>query len=256
MTNSIMKTISNYEINEFDKKGFILKKNFFRKSLVKKILKEINSLKSEELNIKTDKYYNDQNSKHKSLLIRIENFYKKTNYLTNLINNKSINKILFKLFRDKPTLFKEKINFKPPGSGPDKLHQDSQAGWNKYTDNFINVLLSVEKSTINNGCLHIDISGNNSSKLLSKKMKPLLKKDLKSPDFKKLLLDEGDLVFFNSYTPHYSLSNNSSKSRVQVYLTFNKEKDGRFRTKYIKDKKKSYPPNNERSPNKRYSYKV
>ena len=192
----------------------------------------------------------------KSILVRIENFYNKSKYLTKLIDDQLIKEILLKLFRNKATLFKEKINFKPPGCGPDKLHQDSQAGWNKYTKDFINVLLSVEKSTNNNGCLHIDISGNNCSKLMSKKMKPLKKKELKNPKFKKLLLEEGDLVFFNSYTPHFSYSNNSQKSRSQIYLTYNKAKDGKFRSKYISDKRKTFPPNDERLVSKKYSYKV
>ena len=87
-------------------------------------------------------------------------------------------------------------------------------------------------------------------------MKPLRIKELKSPKFKKLLLGEGEVVFFNSYTPHFSNSNNSNKGRSQIYLTYNKVKDGRFRSKYISDKRKNFPPNNERSSNKKYSYKV
>ncbi len=252
-----MKTISKKEITQFDQNGFLIKKKFFKKSFVHKILKEINMLKSDGNNKKVDKYYvhtfrNDRKSK----LVRIENFYKKSKYLTKLIDDKSIKQILIKLLKNKPTLFKEKINFKPPGCGPDKLHQDSQAGWNKYTKNYINVLLSVEKSTNKNGCLHIDISGNNCSKIISRKMKPLKMKELKNPKFKKLLLKEGDVVLFNSYTPHFSNSNNSKKGRSQIYMTYNKEIDGKFRTRYIRDKRKNFPPNNERSPSKDYFYKV
>ncbi len=252
-----MKLISNSEIHQFDQKGFLIKKNFFNKLFIQKISKEINLLKSKDRSKKVDKYFGMSVKKsQKSILVRIENFYNKSKYLTKLINDQSINEVLFKLFRNKATLFKEKINFKPPGCGPDKLHQDSQAGWNKYTKDFINVLLSVEKSTNNNGCLYIDISGNNCSKLMTKKMKPLIKKELKNPKFKKLLLGEGDLVFFNSYIPHFSHSNNSKKSRSQIYLTYNKAKDGKFRSKYISDKRKTFPPNDERLVNKKYSYKV
>ena len=252
-----MKLLTNSEIHQFDQKGFLIKKNFFKKSFIQKITNEIILLKSKDRSKKIDKYFEMSVKKsRKSILVRIENFYNKSKYLTKLIDDQLIKEILLKLFRNKATLFKEKINFKPPGCGPDKLHQDSQAGWNKYTKDFINVLLSVEKSTINNGCLHIDISGNNCSKLMSKKMKPLKKKELKNPKFKKLLLGEGDLVFFNSYTPHYSYSNNSKKSRSQIYLTYNKAKDGKFRSKYIRDKRKTFPPNDERLVNKNYSYKV
>ena len=252
-----MKLISDSEIHQFDKKGFLIKQNFFKKSFIKKISKEIISLKSKDRPKKVDKYFGISLKKgRKSILVRIENFYKKSKYLTELIDDKSIKEILSKLFRNKATLFKEKINFKPPGCGPDKLHQDSQAGWNKYAKDYINVLLSIEKSTNNNGCLHIDVSGNNCSKLMSKRMKPLKKEELKSPKFKKLLLAEGDLVFFNSYTTHFSYSNNSKKSRSQIYLTYNKVKDGKFRSKYISDKRKNFPPNDERLVNKKYSYKV
>lgn len=251
-----MKTISQDEIYQFDTKGYLIKKNFIKKDIVKKILIEINSIKlNNKLNV--DKYFGKSiKQKNELILVRIENFYNKSKFLTRLIKDTSINKILSTLLRNKPTLFKEKINFKPPGCGPDKLHQDSQAGWNKYTKNFINVLLSVEKSTNNNGCLFIDISGNNCTKLASKKMKPLSVKELKNPNFKKLLLGEGDLVFFNSYTPHFSNSNKSKKSRIQIYLTYNKAKDGNFRSKYISDKRKTFPPNDERSSRKKYSYKV
>ena len=252
-----MKLLTNSEIHQFDKKGFLIKKNFFKKSFIQKITNEIILLKSKDRSKKIDKYFEMSVKKsRKSILVRIENFYNKSKYLTKLIDDQLIKEILLKLFRNKATLFKEKINFKPPGCGPDKLHQDSQAGWNKYTKDFINVLLSVEKSTNNNGCLHIDISGNNCSKLMSKKMKPLKKKELKNPKFKKLLLEEGDLVFFNSYTPHFSYSNNSQKSRSQIYLTYNKAKDGKFRSKYISDKRKTFPPNDERLVSKKYSYKV
>lgn len=120
-----MKLITNCEIHQFDEKGFLIKKNFFNKFYIQKISKEINLLKSNDQSKKVDKYFGMSIKKsQKSILVRIENFYNKSKYLTKLINDQSINKILSKLFRSKPTLFKEKINFKPSGCGPDKLHQD------------------------------------------------------------------------------------------------------------------------------------
>ena len=142
------------------------------------------------------KYYEQSIlDRKKSILVRVENFYKNNKLLTKVIEGKIINKILYNILKSKAVLFKEKINFKPSGCRADLLHQDSQAGWNRYTKDFVNVLISLEKSTHKNGCLIFDISGNNSRKLI-KKMEPLNKKELNKPKFKKLLLGAGDVVFF------------------------------------------------------------
>ena len=101
-----MKTISQDEIYQFDQKGYLVKKNFIKKNFVKKILNEINSIKlNKKLNV--DKYYAKSiKQKNKLILVRIENFYNKSKFLTQLIKDISINKILSKLFKNKPTLFK------------------------------------------------------------------------------------------------------------------------------------------------------
>ena len=43
-----MKIITDNEIHQFDQKGFLIKKNFFKKSFVQKISEEINKLKSKD----------------------------------------------------------------------------------------------------------------------------------------------------------------------------------------------------------------
>ena len=206
---------------------------------------------------KVSKYYESHISKkNKQILVRIENFFKKDGNLTNLINNKKIQKILKYLFDEKAVIFKEKVNYKLPGCRQDKLHQDSQAGWGKYCKSFISVLISLEKSDLSNGCLQFDISGNNSKKLLSQSMSPLKYENLNKPKFKSFNMLPGDVVFFNNFIPHKSNSNKSKKSRIQVYLTYNKKSDGNFRLKYIQNKEIFYPPNNKRQKGINYTYKV
>ena len=87
-----MKTISKNEVLQFDQKGYLIKKKFFKKFFVDKVLNEINSLKHTNKSIKVDKYYSNKVGTKKSMLVRIENFYKKSRYLTSLIEDKSINK--------------------------------------------------------------------------------------------------------------------------------------------------------------------
>ena len=52
-----------------------------------------------------------------------------------------------KLAGKKSILFKEKINIKPPYSREDRLHQDVQGDWLKYSNNFITFLVSLVKLT-------------------------------------------------------------------------------------------------------------
>ena len=251
-----MKILNKSEIDQFNKRGVLIKRKLLNKILINKILKEINSVKFKD-NKKIYNYYdNSLVNPKESILVRTENFYKNNKILSNLIDNSLTNSILFELLNGSAILFKEKINYKPPGSKADKLHQDSQAGWNKFTKNFINVLISIEKSNLKNGCLVFDFSGNNSKRLISKKMKPLKKNDLKNHKFKKVPLNQGDVVFFNSYVPHCSSSNKSKNSRIQIYLTYSKKSEGNFRKKYIREKLKTFPPNNLRDPKRLYSFKV
>ena len=47
-----MKTISKNEVLQFDQKGYLIKKKFFKKFFVDKVLNEINSLKHTNKSIK------------------------------------------------------------------------------------------------------------------------------------------------------------------------------------------------------------
>ena len=118
--------------------------------------------------------------------MRAEYFYDYHPGLKNLINSKKIKSYLKYLINYECSLFKEKINYKSPGSRADKLHQDSQGGWGKYAKHFISILISLDKSVKENGCLEFDISGNNCKKLVGEEWKPLKVKNLKSPEFKDL----------------------------------------------------------------------
>ena len=87
-------------------------------------------------------------------------------------------------------------------------------------------------------------------------MSPLKYNELKKPRFKSFELDVGDVIFFNNYIPHKSKPNKSGKSRIQIYLTYNSSSAGNFRKKYISEKRKSFPPNNERLEGLKYNYKI
>ena len=250
--------INKNDIKYFKKYGFIFKRNLIPASEIERCLMSANKIKNKKnFDTKVSKYFEKSIlNKKKEILVRVENFLNKEKNLTKLIKNKKILSNLNILFNGKATLFKEKINYKLSGCRQDKLHQDSQAGWNKFCKKFISVLVALESSNLKNGCLQFDISGNNSKKIINNKMKPLKYLDLKKPNFESFIMSPGDVVFFNNYVPHKSNSNRSKKSRVQVYLTYNKSSDGNFRRAYLKDKELSYPPNNKRPEGIKFSYKV
>ena len=66
----------------------------------------------------------------------------------------------------------------------------------------------------------------------------------------------GDVVLFDSYCPHRSKPNNTSKPRRVLYITYNKLSDGDHRSKYYADKRLHYPQDCERDPNKKYEFLV
>ena len=121
-------------IKSFKNKGIYLIKNFYSKKELNQIKKNTNLIKKQKTKkfVGVMKYYEDDIYKKNKVLVRAEYFYKKNENLTNLIDGKRIKSILRKITGDQCIIFKEKINYKPPGCRKDKLHQDMQGDWGKY----------------------------------------------------------------------------------------------------------------------------
>lgn len=255
-------TITQSQIKDFKNLGFLVIKDFFDSKVMNNILKEVNVMEFEEpLKGGIMKYYEESNDNSnqasaKPLLIRIENFIETNEYLNMIVNDPTIHKILTELFGEPGILLKEKINYKPPGSPPDHLHQDSQAGWDDYGSEFLSVLIAVENSTTQNACVEFDTSGSYKDSLAGPLWEPLEGDDLPDLNLQPIETNSGDIIIFNSYVPHGSESNSSNQRRCNIYLTYNKLSEGDHRIDYFKDKRKSFPPNNERDPKKDYSFKV
>ncbi len=255
-------TITQSEIEDFKNLGFLVIKDFFDAKVMNKILQEVNVMEHQEpLKDGIMKYFEESNDNSnptpaEPLLIRVENFIEVNEYLNSIVNHRTIHEILTELFGEPGVLLKEKINYKPPGSPPDYLHQDSQAGWDDYGSEFLSVLIAVEKSTTENACVEFDTSGSYKDSLAGPLWEPLDADALPDLNLQPIETNSGDIIIFNSYVPHGSESNSSSQRRCNIYLTYNKLSEGDHRIDYFKDKRKSFPPNNERDPNKDYSFKV
>ena len=66
----------------------------------------------------------------------------------------------------------------------------------------------------------------------------------------------GDVVFFDSYTPHASGPNLTAEPRRVLYITYNRLSAGDHRARYYADKRQNFPPDIERDPTKTYTFRV
>ncbi len=158
------------------------------------------------------------------------------------------------LFGEEVRLFKEKINFKMPGGGGFEAHQDSQAGWDIYASNFVNVMVCIDEATVENGCLEV-APGQNRRGLL-RGMEPLTESDTAGMKFNVHPTKPGDIVFFDAYTPHRSKPNPTNTTRRMYFATYNRASEGDHLTQYYADKHRNFPPDIEREKGKEYVYKV
>ena len=158
------------------------------------------------------------------------------------------------LLGEDAVLFKEKVNFKYPGADGFKPHQDSQAGWDDYTDFFISALVCIDEATQENGCIKI-VPGHHKRGLFQS-WEPLSEKDIADMTFVNCPTKAGDLIFFDNYAPHASNPNLSQNIRRLYYATYNRASAGEHMAQYYADKHKNYPPDIDRNPEKEYVFRV
>lgn len=243
-----MPTLSQEQKTDFQKRGFIVLKNYFDTDVIDQLSTWLDELSQKAPDEGSEaKYYEKSPISDEDLLVRAEYLLGEHNQeKTDLLLNETTLSCLEELFGEPPVLFKEKANYKLPGCRPDKLHQDQAAGWNAYTDFFISMAIVVDENRKDNAAISFMCSGNYDKSLMSDEWTPLTMDDPPyQPEDEYMLLEAqpGDVVFFDSYVPHGSPANTSEHQRRNIYLTFNKASDGDLRQQYYDDKWKSYPPN-------------
>ncbi len=243
------------EKKNFQQKGFVVFKNVIKKTDLNKIKKEINLKISRK---EVVKYYEKINNKNK--LRRIEKVSDNFKLSSKILKSTKMLNLLKKLTNKKYTLFKDKLNFKYPGGSGFLPHIDGhfywidknrkkQSGWYKYSNHFINLVIPLEKTTKENGCLYIanksytsllGRSFKNITKNLDKNSPNIKKKKLRNFKFKAIELDKGDILFFDWKCAHMSKKNFSNGSRMIFYATYCFAKNSvNLRNKYYYDKKHS-----------------
>ena len=246
--------LTNEQIDTFKNTGFLLIRNLYDAETMKTITEWTEEVtRYPEVPGKYMMYFEEsQLEPGKRILSRMEDIEPYHEGFSEMFTRGAIQQITSQLFGDEAVLFKDKINFKMPGGDGFKAHQDVQAGWDRYAKLHITALVSIDPSTIENGCLEM-AAGYHDKGLIGEQWKPL---DEDALAYEPILTNPGDAVFFDSFAPHRSGPNLTDEKRRVLYVTYNAAAEGDHRRQYYDDKRLSYPPDIEREPDKEYVFRV
>lgn len=243
------------QIRSFQTDGYLVVRGLYDKELMEAVSRWTDHLAGMPEDPESHWVYWEQDlrGRDEPVLCRIEKFLEASEDFR--ILNDGITDMVSNLLGEPAVLFKEKINFKQPGGDGFKPHQDSQAGWERYAKFFVSVLVSIDRATIENGCLEI-ASGHSKDGLLHKEWEPLTEDEIADMNMTPVPTEPGDVIFFDSYAPHGSQPNMSDKQRRILYFTYNKASEGDHRDAYYAHKFESYPPDIARKADREYIFRV
>lgn len=248
--------LNKQQIEQFHRDGYLLVRGMYNAEETTRISDWTDAVAAQpEVPGKTMMYFESSLKDDSRILSRIENFVPHHAGFSELITRRKMLQAVDDLFGEPSVLFKDKINFKLAGADGFKEHQDVQAGWDDYADLHITAMVAIDETNEANGSLEM-IAGMHKQGLLGEKWAPLTHDHTQHTAYQAIHCQPGDAVFFDSYTPHRSLPNSTDKARRVLYITYNKLSQGDHRQQYYADKRRNYPPDIERDPNKDYSFKV
>jgi hypothetical protein len=172
-----------------------------------------------------------------------------------MFNRSRASAAVSQLLEEPAVLFKDKINFKLPGSDGFKAHQDVQAGWVDYARYHISMLVSIDAANAANGYLEV-AAGWHDKGSIGTEWTPLSAAETAGMTFQSCPTQPGDAILFDSFAPHRSAPNRTGAPRRALYITYNRASEGDHWVRYFADKRASFPPDIEREPGKTYTFRV
>jgi ectoine hydroxylase-related dioxygenase (phytanoyl-CoA dioxygenase family) len=250
-----MKTIGAEERERLRQDGFLILRGFFDPAETETIRAWTDEVAAwPDAPGKYQRYYETAlDGSGRRILNRLEDFARFHRGFDALFRAGRLHAAVSTLLGEPAVLFKDKINFKLPGGDGFKAHQDQQAGWGAYASLFLSALVGIDAASVENGCLEI-VSGRNQA--LFKEWEPLGDADMQDMTFVPCLTEPGDVIVFDSFTPHRSGPNRTDRPRRLMYVTYNRLSEGDQRARYFADKRKNYPQDCEREPGREYRFKV
>jgi hypothetical protein len=248
--------LSEEQVEQFRRDGFLVVRGMYTPEETQAISDWTDAVAAyPEVPGKYMMYFENSQDDGSRILCRIENFVPFHEGFSTLITARRMQQAVTELFGEQAVLFKDKINFKLPGGDGFKEHQDVQAGWDEFADLHITAMIAIDETNEANGSLEM-IAGMHKQGLLGSMWAPLSDEDTGHLPYVATHCKPGDAVFFDSYAPHRSAPNRTDQSRRVLYITYNKASEGDSREQYYEAKRRSYPPDIERDPDKDYSFRV
>ena len=242
------------ECAEMERDGYLVVRNFFGTNQIADLLRWTTEFETApEVPGRHWVYHEDSLTESgRRVIQRIEYFCQFHEGFDQLIRYAGLQRWAAVLLGGPVVLFKDKINFKMPGGGGFKAHQDQQAGWGRYAPIFITALVTLDAATEENGCLEI-AAGRHREGMIGEEWCPLDEANL---SLQPVPTAPGDVIFFDSFAPHASKPNFTDVPRRILYLTYNLARHGDCRVRYYADKHASFPPDIERDEGKVYVFRV
>ena len=205
--NNIHRSSIFYNLN-----GYVVLKNTLNDDIKNKLTRYVNEIENHK---KCNNYINqyEMNSNREKVLCRTEYIINNHMGMNGIITNGFIPELVSKIYNKPIKLYKEKINYKYPGTGGYRAHQDITA----YPDskNHITCMINLCDTNYKNGCLSFSPLSTQNILLPNKNG------IIKNPDRLRWIdcpTNFGDIVLFNSYIPHKSNPNITNRPYVLMTL--------------------------------------
>ncbi len=174
---------------------------------------------------------------HGPALARSEDLIPHDRSLRDLLCDGALLAMATQLLGEPAVLFKEKVNYKHPGGAGFAPHQDASAY--RFADHHVSCMLTVDVASIESGCLSV-VSGAHHGFLPTDGGGRVAEAVAAELDWEFAPVQPGDLLWFDSYTPHRSGTNTGTTARRALYLTYNARSAGDHRERYYADKRAEF----------------
>lgn len=244
--------LSDEQVNQYNRDGYIVLRELLtpeEKKDVKNIMNEIQAWPHS--NDKWFTYYEYINGE--KVISRMEKFYEYHPRMKALVEGK-LGQAISDCLGEDVVVFKDKINFKMPGSIGYDAHQD-EPSYDMYKQGIhLSALVPADDMTKENGCLKL-VAGDwkEGEWLPLDKNGDIAEEVARTFAWDAVECDVGTIILFNSLVPHKSDENKTDEARRAFYLTFNGVSRGDRREDFYSLRREMFPSDHQRDPNKDYS---